>query len=197
MKTMSQNNPPAPEPRDVRPPEQLITSSLASKLEAINKYEEILWKVRSGYLAILYAGLTFLVGNAGLDNLQKAAKDTTASLTIFFLILGFSLSAFSVDFAYLRKKMRVIVIRNSLVEAAYKPEYKFSADEIYRLLQVAAETPLKNKFPDLEEKYINKVSFNVRWVLLPIYAITPSLAFSMSLLYHWHYCGIRNLWGCN
>jgi hypothetical protein len=183
-----------PEALDARPPEHLIASSLTSKLEAINKYEEILWKVRSGYLAILYAGLTFLVGNAGLGRLAEVAKDTTASLTIFFLIVGFSLSAFSVDFAYLRKKMRVIVIRNMLVEAAYNPKCNFSGELMYRLLQVAAETPLKYKLPELEERYRSKVSFNVRCILLPIYAMTPSLALSLSLLYHWHY--FRNLWGC-
>lgn len=194
---MSRNNPSTPESRDDFPPDRLITSSLASKLDAINKYEEILWKVRSGYLAILYAGLTFLVGNTGLTNLERAAKDTTASVTILFLILGFSLSAFSVDFAYLRKKMRVIVIRDMLVEAAYNPECNFSGAQMYRLLQVAAERPLKNKFPDLEEKYKSKVYFNLRCILLPIYAMTLVLALALSLLYHWHYCGIRNLWGCS
>jgi hypothetical protein len=187
MNMMSQNNPSAPEALDGFPPDHLITSSLASKIEAINKYEEIMWKVRSGYLAILYAGLTFLVGNTGLENLEKVAEDTTASLTISFLILGFSLSVFSVDFAYLRKKMRVIVIRDRLVEAAYNPKCNFSRDQMYMLLQVAAERPLKNKFPDLEKRYRSKVYFNVRSILIPTYAVTPALAFFLSLLYHWRY----------
>ena len=159
-------------------------SSLDSKLAAINKYEEILWKVRAGYLSILYAGLTFLVGKTNLDvtGLQKVALDETASLTVFFLILGFSLSAFMVDFAYLRKKIRVTVIRDMLVEAAYYPECKYK-DQMYRLLQLAAERPLKKHLSVAHVKYKSKVVWNVLWILLPIYAVTPTLALFLGLMY--------------
>ena len=159
-------------------------SSLDSKLAAINKYEEIIWKVRAGYLSILYAALTFLAGKTNLDalSLQNAARDPTASLTVFFLIIGFSLSAFMVDFAYLRKKIRVTVIRDMLVEAAYHPESKYK-DQMYRLLQLAAERPLKKHLSAAHGKYKSKVVWNVLWILLPIYAVTPTLAFFLGLMY--------------
>ncbi len=39
---------------DTPVPEQLISSALDIRMTAINKYDEIIWKVRAGYLAILY-----------------------------------------------------------------------------------------------------------------------------------------------
>jgi hypothetical protein len=166
-------------------------------LAAINKYEEIIWKVRTGYLAILYAGLTFLVGNADIskvENLRKLPQDNTASLTILFLIVGFSLSAFMVDFSYLRKKMRVTVIRDLLMEYSYNPECKITREKMYKLLQVAAERDLDEDFDDGPEKYRNKVRWNLAWILLPIYAVTPLLAFSLGLMYRLLNC--KGVWKC-
>ena len=174
----------APDSESGSVPSQLIMSSLESKLATINKYEEIIWKVRTGYLAILYTGLTFLVGKTNLDvnGLKQLALDETASLTVFFLIVGFSLSAFLVDFAYLRKKLRVTVIRDMLVEAAYNPECKYRL-QMYRLLQLAAERPLKKHFSVGQDKYRSKVTWNLLWILLPIYAVTQTLAFFLGLMY--------------
>jgi hypothetical protein len=41
---------------------QVIKSGLDIKLSMINKYDEIIWKVRSGYLVILYGTLTLFIG---------------------------------------------------------------------------------------------------------------------------------------
>ena len=160
---------------DTLVPEQLIASALDIRMTAINKYDEIIWKVRAGYLAILYTALTFLMGKADVRNLEDLAGNYAVSLSIFFLILGFSLSAFSVDYGYVRKKLRVIVIRDMLVDIFYDPECEFKG-ELRRLLHVAAERSLKKHFHDAELDYQQKLRWNFLWILLPIYATTPVLA---------------------
>ena len=154
--------------------DKLIQSGLDVKMNAINRYDEIIWKMRSGYVVILYGALTLLMGSQGLTRLPNLASDPTTSLSVFFLILGLSLSVFSIDFGYLRKKIRVIVIRDMLIEVAYDPNCRFK-EKLNLLLHVAAETPLQTHFKSAHSKYISKLGWNLRWILLPIYATTPLL----------------------
>jgi hypothetical protein len=162
--------------------DKLIQSGLDVKMNAINRYEEIIWKMRSGYIVILYGALTLLMGQGGLSRLGDLAGDFTASISVFFLIFGLSLSVFSIDFGYLRKKIRVIVIRDMLIEVAYDPNCKFK-EKLNLLLHVSAETPLKTHFKFAELKYKSKLRWNLLWILLPIYATTPVLAIAIYLIH--------------
>ena len=159
--------------------EQLVQAALESKLSAIARYEEISWKIRSGYIVILYGALTLLLGKE-LGNLRSVAEDFTTSISVLFLILGLSLSAFAVDLSYLRKKIRVVVVRDMLVEVVYDPRCPLRK-KLHLLLHVAAERPLKTHFPGAHTKYLSKLQWNLWWILLPIYATTPSLAIVVHL----------------
>ncbi len=122
------------------------------------------------------------MGKADVRNLGDLAGNTAISLSILFLILGFSLSAFSVDYGYVRKKLRVIVIRDMLVDICYDPGCEFKK-ELRRLLHVAAERSLKKHFPDADSDYNQKLWWNLLWILLPIYATTPVLAIIIFWVY--------------
>src|SRR5438045_3055420 len=93
-----------------------------------------------------------------------------------------SMSVFSVDFGYLRKKIRVIVIRDMLIEVAYDPNCAFK-DKLNLLLHVAAETPLRRRFELAQAKYKSKLTWNLLWILIPIYATTPVLAVFIYVLH--------------
>jgi len=162
--------------------DKLVQTGLDVKMNAINKYDEIIWKMRSGYIVILYGALTLLMGTERLTHLRELARDPTTSLSLFFLILGLSLSVFLIDFGYLRKKIRVIVIRDMLIEVAYDPECRFK-DKLILLLHVAAETPLQTHFKAAHSKYRSKLWWNLIWILLPIYATTPILAVIVYLIH--------------
>ena len=156
-------------------PTALILSEREMKMTVINKYDEIIWKIRTGYLAILYTALTFLIGIAKVENMDNLAKNPAVSLSLFFLILGLSVSAFSIDCGYVLKKLRVIVVRDLLTDIVYDPECKFKG-KWHKLLHVASERPLKKHFPYSQKRYRQKLWWNFRWILLPIYATTPILA---------------------
>lgn len=140
----------------------LLDAELNIKLSAINKYDEIIWKVRTGYLAILYAGLTFLVGEAGLKNLEVLPTRPVTTLSIGFLIVGFSLSAFLLDLGFNQKKLRTIVIRDMLIEIAHDPKRSCTRVQCTKLLRVAAERPLGKHFPHAHCEYQEKLRWNLR-----------------------------------
>lgn len=64
--------------------DKLIQSGLDVKMNAIDRYDEIIWKIRSGYIVILYVALTLLMGSQGLTQLRNLASDPTTSLSVFF-----------------------------------------------------------------------------------------------------------------
>jgi hypothetical protein len=154
--------------------QELIRTSLESKLNAITRYEDISWKIRSGYVVILYGALTLLVGKE-LTQLASFAANTTTAVSVCFLILGLSLSSFAVDLGYLMKKLRVVVLRDILVEVFYDPDCHLRA-KLPFLLHVAAERPLKTHFRGAHTTYLKKLRWNLLWILLPIYATTPALS---------------------
>ena len=123
---------------------------------------------------ILYGALTLLVGKE-LPHLKELAADTTTAVSICFLILGLSLSAFAVDLGYLRKKLRVVVVRNMLVEVVFEPDSHLR-NKLPFLLHVAAERPLQKHFATAHREYLSKLHWNFLWILLPIYATTPALS---------------------
>lgn len=49
--------------------ENLIAAALETKLGAIGGYDAIIWKIRAGYVAILYGALTLLLGVGGASGL--------------------------------------------------------------------------------------------------------------------------------
>jgi hypothetical protein len=111
-----------------------------------------------------------------IGSLTNPLMGNVAWLMIFFLIVGISLSAFLVDFAYLRKRMRIIVIRDMLIDATYNPQCELEDEKLYLLLQIGSERPLEEHFPEGDKKLRQKVAWNVRKILLPIYTATPLLA---------------------
>ena len=163
-------------------PEQLIQSALNDTLTAIGGYDAILWKIRTGYLTILYGGLALIFGKEGIKDFGSLISNIGLSFSVFFLILGFSFAGFIVDFGYLRKKLKVIVCRDLLIgivlnnNSELKNHYKV-------LLEITGEADV-NSFPDDgKDEYIKKRNWNLKWILLPLYATTPGVFAIIYLFY--------------
>lgn len=188
------SNPSGPQPGGEPSTGQLIQTGLDIKIHIIRSYEEVIWKIRSGYVVILYGALTFLIGKEESIDLSKIAISFERSLPIILLIVGLSLSAFWVDYGYLQKKLRVIVFRDLLIQIAYdlnlsRDEKRKAEDElmIKELLRVAAESPFstiddKARSNRLEEEFKGKLRWNTVHILMPLYATTPALAVLIWLL---------------
>jgi hypothetical protein len=97
--------------------DSLIKDELDGKGNAIARYDDVLWKIRSGYAVFLYGAVGLV---AGLVNKGVAQLDTTTAVSISVLIFGFSAFAAFLDYSFMRSKLRVVDYRDRLTTLAYR-----------------------------------------------------------------------------
>jgi hypothetical protein len=167
-------------------PKELIESALALKEKLMAQYDEIIWKIRSGYIVILYGALTLLVGKNGIPDFAAIIR-SEHSFSLYSLIVGLSLSVFLIDFGYVRKRMKIVAVRDRLVEIvlneAYGKEVTAEHSDIEKLLKMAGETLVKDLPKKVQQEYRERRDWNLIWILLPIYSTTPVLAIIIYLKY--------------
>ena len=95
----------------------LIKDELDGKASAIARYDDMLWKIRSGYAVILYASIGLI---AGLVNEGKIELNLITAFSISILIFGFSAFAAFLDYSFMRSKLRVVSYRDRLTKLAYE-----------------------------------------------------------------------------
>ena len=90
---------------------ELLKVELPGKKVAMGRYDEILWKIRSGYLIVLAGALGFFV-----------TKGSPLTLTdeMLLIVLWFSMVAWIVDINFRRRQLRVVKAYNELVSSAIK-----------------------------------------------------------------------------
>ena len=90
---------------------ELLKVELSGKKVAMGRYDDILWKIRSGYLVVLAGTLGFFV-----------TKEDTLTITndILIVILWFSLVALIIDISFRRRQLRVVKAYNDLVSSAIR-----------------------------------------------------------------------------
>jgi hypothetical protein len=108
--------------RDVEPAthpltiEELIWSQLEGKSKALERYDHILWKIRAGYLAVLYSLLTVLSGKD--SRVQDVFGNAAKTDILFVTAISFSLCALLIDLGFLLSKLRVVEVRDNLSDLA-------------------------------------------------------------------------------
>ena len=163
---------------------ELIQAELEGKLKAIAGYDEILWKIRAGYVGILYGSLAIIIGTNGIQNLQTLIDEPSRILTLFLLVAGFSISSYIVDHTYLAKKIRVIVARNLLVKLNLNKQVE-TPNKLFPLLAISGELR-ESELPDqAHEEFRRILSQNRRSELLPIYATAPFLMLFIYLIVYY------------
>ena len=60
----------------------LIRSGLEDKVRAITGYEEIIWKIRSGYIVLLYGALTFVLGKEPIPDICAVTGNVSQAVAI-------------------------------------------------------------------------------------------------------------------
>jgi hypothetical protein len=166
------------EDAELVPVSELVKSALEVKLTAIAGYDEILWRIRAGYLAILYGSLGLILGRAGSPDLQALATDLPKAVAAISLISGFSLAAFLIDYGYLRKKLKVVVARDELIGYLLGKEDGDRTKKLRFLLRISGEAKVaaKGLFPIAHSEYLRQRNWNLLWITLWLYSTTPVVA---------------------
>src|SRR3981081_1504988 len=104
--------------------DELIRFAVNGKQAALARYDSILWKIRSGYVLVLY-GAIGLVGGRDVA-LSGQSLQATGRVVLILVAVCVSVSAFLADLGFLRAKLRVIRDMNILyavvLESAIDPK---------------------------------------------------------------------------
>jgi hypothetical protein len=154
--------------------DELIRMELRGKFLAIERYDSMLWRIRSGYVVVLYGALTIVGGTSGL--IVTPNSDNNRMLAVALLLIwGLSLSGLAVDYFFLRAKFRVVKDANDLKDLALRvARGKNLGDAEYatlrELLQISGEKPKSVRGPQFWNAW-----FSVVW----IYLATPILGIAV------------------
>ena len=111
---------------------ELLKIELPGKKVAMGRYDEILWKIRAGYLVALAGALGFFV-----------TKGSVLILTyeMLAIVLWFSMVAWIIDINFRRRQLRVVKAYNELVSSAVKnlPEGERANNIKIELLHISGE----------------------------------------------------------
>ena len=111
---------------------ELLKVELPGKKVAMGRYDEILWKIRSGYLVVLAGALGFFV---------TKGSPLTLTYEMLAIILWFSLVAWVIDISFRRRQLRVVKAYNELLSSAIKnlPEEEGLKNIEVKLFHISGE----------------------------------------------------------
>jgi hypothetical protein len=151
--------------------EELIRSELTGKVAASGAYDNILWKIRTGYVIVLYGALT----------IAGATKTLDSPWVTVILVTGFSFAAGFIDYQFLTAKLRVVVALNRLMEITWRVangELALrSVDELPRLLRMSGEDSSYNP----EAGRLFRKWHNVG-LLVILYGLPPLLSVAVAIV---------------
>lgn len=147
--------------------DEIVRTELNGKYLAVERYDAILWKIRSGYVVVLYGALA-LMGGANL-NISSILGNAQFLAAVVIMMWGFSISGFMIDMGFLLSKLRVVLASNELYGLALQIALgnltcAQASDVLQPLLQNSGES----------SRHVPLVVLwgTLRW-LLPLYFGTP------------------------
>jgi hypothetical protein len=120
--------------------EKLVFNEVAGKNNAIHSYDEIIWKIRTGYLTLLFAAWAIILKNVVDSTKSPHSNYGMIVIALFLFSLGLALGGWFIDMTYVRRKERVILALDDLTEAIEGCKGNFLKIPT-RLLKVAGDKP--------------------------------------------------------
>jgi hypothetical protein len=151
---------------------ELVRVSLEGKLRAIAGYDDILWKIRIGYAAVLYGTLSIALGKEFLEGVTARPEQARY---LGALVIGFTVAAIVIDLGFQAKKLKVVVTRDALVQLSVKGLLVQNAQQVETLCRISGEMRVEELPEHAQSKYRRMLKSNICCTLLPLYAV-PLLA---------------------
>jgi hypothetical protein len=146
---------------------ELIRSTLDGKVRALSNYDSIIWKIRVGYAIVIFGSLTLLLGKEGslvgkegslLGREASIIEDAVWSAGLFILVCGFSLAGGWLDYEFSKRKRRVVISRDKLVDYLWDEKLLDDGDQklldkVRELLHISGEATGKLFYVDQNSSY--------------------------------------------
>jgi len=96
--------------------EKIVLGEIEGKNRAIHAYDGMVWKIRTGFLTLLFGGWAILLKGI-VESTEKCPGAYRAlAWGLFLFSLGFSFGAWYIDRSYVRRKFRVILALGRLID---------------------------------------------------------------------------------
>ncbi len=166
--------------------DQIILDEIKGKNQAIQAYDGILWKIRPGYLTIIFAGWGFLLKGV-LDKIDTfptwAVNLDKVVVPTLLISIGLCIGALIIDLGFVWRKFRVIAALNELLPMCimeWAPEKtgdssKAVQGDLERLMQVSGYV---GEVRSMAKGAAMEVAVSVLLYLVPILAILSGLRMS-------------------
>ena len=115
--------------------EQIVLGEIEGKNRAIHAYDGIVWKIRSGFLTLLFGGRSILLAGIVQTKDCSTADYQRLAWELFLFSVGFAFGARFVDRSYIRRKFRVVHALNRLIDeiASCAGDYRKLPSELFRV----------------------------------------------------------------
>ncbi len=173
--SLLQNGTPVGKQADNLTVAELIRLELHGKHEALARYDSILWKIRSGYVLVLYGTLSLIMGK----QINLEALDPKH----LFLVAGFSLLGYILDKTFRVRQLRVVTARDLLISQAMKLATGEKVDNatITNLLYIAGESG-----NGIDRRVLAKTLRPIKlfYAITPIFGVMLLFYYLISLIVH-------------
>ena len=96
--------------------QKIVLGEIEGKNRAIHAYNDIVWKIRTGFLTLILGGWAIVL--KGIVDAQSPDMERYRGLVSALLLfsLEFTFCAWYIDLSYVRAKFRVILALNALID---------------------------------------------------------------------------------
>jgi hypothetical protein len=147
--------------------EEIVLGEISGKHAAIHAYDGIIWKIRSGFLVLVFVGWSMLLKGISEHNLQ-AERIPDITIGLFLVTMGLAVGGWFIDRNYVRRKFRVILAVNELLDTIKASQDNINSIPV-SLLQVAGDDA-ERPFDSSGYKEAVKVNMAIYFGTLPILA---------------------------
>lgn len=96
--------------------EKVLLGEIEGKNRAIHSYDGIIWRVRVGFLTLLFGGWAILLKGIVETSATEPTQYSKLVLGLVVFSIGFALGAWIVDRNYVQRKFRVILALGALID---------------------------------------------------------------------------------
>lgn len=127
--------------------EKIVLGEIEGKNRAIHAYDGMAWKIRTGFLTLLFGGWAILL--KGIVDATKTSPGAYATLVWGLLLfsVGFAFGAWVIDRSYVRRKFRVILALDRLMDEirGCSGDYLKIPPELLKVAGDSADMPYDSK----------------------------------------------------
>jgi hypothetical protein len=149
--------------------DDLVLSELKGKHEAIGRYDTIIWRVRTGYIAVLYGSLLLFSGkDNGLERVL-ASRGTAFGAIATIAVLSVALAL--IDLGFRLRQLKVVDAYNRLTDVAFAMA---SGDEVHDDIRVLLHNSGESSVPIDRRKLKHAIL-----LIFSLYLAMPALAIAV------------------